>query len=356
MVRRCLLSLILLLIVVPVYAQDPIPSSARLNGLRFEYQTWCNCGPVNLTMALSYYGWTHDQTEAAGWLKPRVEDKNVSPDQLVGFVYHQTELPLGALWRYGGNLDVLKRLIAAGFPVIIESGFQPADEWMGHYMTLVAYDDTVETVWVYDSYDGLGADYLGIQHSYAQLDSDWRHFNRTFIVIYPLERESEVHRLLGPLDDIMSAASGALATAQQEIETNPADAWAWFNAGTSTTFIGRYTEAAAYYDEAIRLGLPFRMLWYQFGPYEAYYNAGRYYDVIRLANETEVITTEIEETNYWRGLAFAALGRTDDALSDLALAASLNPTFTRAAEAAALLESGAYVAPSPLYTLRPDIP
>src|SRR5512145_1454287 len=91
------------------HGQDP--SSARLQGLRFEFQTWCNCGPVNLTMALSYYGWTHDQTAAAGWLKPRVEDKNVSPDQLVGFVYHQTELPLGALWRYGGNLDVLKRLI-----------------------------------------------------------------------------------------------------------------------------------------------------------------------------------------------------------------------------------------------------
>ncbi len=169
--RTVLLFLLLLGWVGSVHGQDPTPSSARLNGLRFEFQTWCNCGPVNLTMVLSYYGWQHDQTAAAGWLKPRVEDKNVSPDQLVAFVYHQTELPLGALWRPGGTIDQIKRLIAAGFPVIIESGFQPEGlEWMGHYMTIVAYDDAQQTMWVYDSYEGLGPDYLGIQHTYAELD------------------------------------------------------------------------------------------------------------------------------------------------------------------------------------------
>ncbi|MBI5958183.1 MAG: hypothetical protein HY866_05590, partial [Chloroflexi bacterium] len=80
-----------------------LPPAARIVGLRHEYQTWCNCGPVNLTMVLSYYGWPYDQQTAAGWLKPTVADKNVAPPEMVAYVQQQTTLPnLRALWRYGG--------------------------------------------------------------------------------------------------------------------------------------------------------------------------------------------------------------------------------------------------------------
>ena len=145
-------------------------------------------------MAMSYYGWSYDQEQAAGWLKPNIEDKNVSPWQMAQYVNEQTELPIRALWRYGGTITMLKSFIAAGFPVIIESGFDVEDlGWMGHYETIVAYDDSSATFWVYDSYLGLGSG-SGVTHSYAELDEWWRHFNRVFIVVFPTDREGDAAR------------------------------------------------------------------------------------------------------------------------------------------------------------------
>jgi len=352
-VRWVVIVLSLLIGLFSVHAQSgPLPPYARLNGLRFEFQTWCNCGPVNLTMALSYYGWPHDQQTAAGWLKPTVEDKNVSPDQMAAYVNQQTVLPnIRALWRYGGSVDVIRALIAAGFPVIIESGFQPeGHEWMGHYETVVAYDDAVQTFWVYDSYSGLGADYLGIQHTYSDLDAWWRHFNRTFIVVYPVEQESTVLALLGPLSDSLAAADQALITARQETAADPSDVWGWFNRGTSAAAVGQYADAASAYDRAFEIGLPFRMIWYQFGPYAAYYYTGRYYDVLAVVRDVEAITLEIEDTSYWKGLALAALGRTDEALAEFNRAIAWNPHFTPASDARDQVLAGQYVAPAPLTT------
>jgi tetratricopeptide (TPR) repeat protein len=340
----------------PARAQEGVrlPPAARVDGLRFEFQTWCNCGPVNLTMVLSYYGWTHDQQTAAAWLKPTVADKNVAPDDLVAYVAHQTDLPtLRALWRYGGDLDRIKAFIAAGMPVIIESGFQPPEhEWMGHYITVVAYDDAVQTIWVYDSYNGIGRG-AGEELSYAEFDAWWRHFNRLMVVVYPQERAAEVIDLLGPLAGLGSAAQIAQERAQAEIAATPGDVWAHFNAGTSATAAGNFTAAAREFDTAFRLGLPFRMLWYQFGPYEAYYLTGRYYDVLRLADETEAITAEVEETKVWRGLALAALGRPADALAQFDAALSFNPNSDFARSVRELVASGGYVPPARLQ-LPPD--
>ncbi|HEX6036114.1 MAG TPA: tetratricopeptide repeat protein, partial [Anaerolineales bacterium] len=79
---------------------------------------------------------------------------------------------------------------------------------------------------------------------------------------------------------------------------------------------------------------PWRLLWYQDGPYAAYYFTGRYQDVINLAHSTLINVDKpvLEETYYWRGLAKEALGDRQGAIEDLQSAASLNPNSTRAAQ------------------------
>lgn len=83
----------------------------------------------------------------------------------------------------------------------------------------------------------------------------------------------------------------ALATAQAEAAADPKDAFAWFNVGTNLTALGRHDEAAAAYDQARLAGLPWRMLWYQFGPYRAYYETGRYEDVRALPPDRSISRT-----------------------------------------------------------------
>jgi tetratricopeptide (TPR) repeat protein len=77
-----------------------------------------------------------------------------------------------------------------------------------------------------------------------------------------------------------------------------------------------------------------RLLWYQDGPFAAYYHTGRYQDVINLAHTTLINVDKpvLEETYYWRGMAKEALGDRAGALEDLTRAYKLNPNSTPAGE------------------------
>ena len=69
--------------------------------------------------------------------------------------------------------------------------------------------------------------------------------------------------------------------------------FAWFNAGTSLVYLQDYAGAAPcmtkhsiFTPASPKISRPWRMLWYQTGPYFAYYYAGRFQDVISLADQT----------------------------------------------------------------------
>ena len=72
-------------------------------------------------------------------------DKNVMPYELVDFVNEKTDYR--ALYRYGGDVQLIKSLLAAGFPLVAEKGYYEADYngnvgWLGHYQFVTGYDDS----------------------------------------------------------------------------------------------------------------------------------------------------------------------------------------------------------------------
>ena len=317
----------------PTVTPTPLPAQVYLKGVRHEYQEWNNCGPATLSMALSYWGWKGWQTTVAEVVKPNPRDKNVSPYELENFVTEHT--PYGFVWRMGGDLALLKRFLASGFPVVVEKGFtgHGFEGWMGHYELLVGYDDAKGQFIAFDSFRG--PDY---PVPYDQLREEWRAFNYLFWLVYPEDREHEVQALLGPWADETWANRHALAVAQQETQTLTGRPlfFAWFNVGTSHVRLREYVDAAYAYDMAFTIYAqlpqeerPWRMLWYQTGPYWAYYYSGRYQDVINLATTTLAAMSEpiLEESYYWRGLAKAALGDKAGAIADLEESVRLNPHF-----------------------------
>lgn len=341
MLALSIASLLLFASILPAAAQDPTitpeptpsplpptPAAAQITGLTHVYQTWNNCGGANLTMAMSYFGWSQDQDVARAWLKPNVEDKNVSPGEMVAFVNTQaTGLEtIGAIWRFGGNLDLIKGLIAAGFPVIVEAGYDVDNkDWMGHYETIAGYDDATQTIWVQDSYLGPNQ-----TRTYADFDYWWRHFNRTFIVLFDMSRTDELRAIMGYHIDPAYAAQSALDAARAEASASPGDAWAWFNMGVSYTKLNDYESAVTAFEEAFRLGLPYRLLWYMFQPFEAYYNLGRYDDVMNLTFNTEQSTIYVEEIYFWRGMVYAAKGQNDLAVNEFNRVLTFNRNFSDA--------------------------
>ena len=317
----------------PTPSPTPLPGRVYLKGIRHEFQQWNNCGPATLSMALSYWGWKGNQTGPAAFLKPNQRDKNVSPYEMQNYVLQKT--PYGFLWRMGGNITLLKKLLAAGFPVMVEKGFHGAgfEGWMGHYELIVGYDDAKQIFTTYDSYRG-----PNYTLTYDQVAYDWRAFDDTFLIPYDKSVEANLMQVLGPWADANWSYRHALEIAQEETQTLQGQAlfFAWFNVGTSHVWLHEYVDAAHAYDQAFALyaqlpekDRPWRMMWYQTGPYFAYYYSGRYQDVINLATSTLDAMSEpiLEESYYWRALAENALGERKKAIADLEEAVRLNPHF-----------------------------
>ena len=322
--------------VVAVAASAPARAlAARMYGFTHVQQGWNNCGPANITMALSHYGWQGTQDDAASFLKPVDEDKNVSPHEMVNFINTQTGVR--AVTRLGGDMELLKQLIFNNIPVIIETAYTPEGyDWIGHYQTVVGYDDNAGVFYIYDSYLGTGEAGEGLPEPYAEFDANWQAFNRVFIAIYDQPRESLVTEVLGERADLPRSYEIALEIAQEEARADRRDKFAWFNVGTAFTRLGQFEQAANAFDIARQLDLPFRIMWYQFAPFEAYFGAGRYDDVLVLAETTINNSDErIEEAYYWRGRVYSEQGRANDASSMYQIALRLNPNFEPAQQALA---------------------
>ena len=316
-----------------------------LGGIKYEDQhnRWNYCGPANLSMALTYWGWDGNRDVVGEYIKPNDKDKNVMPYEMEDFVETQTS-GLGALTRMGGDIDMIKRMVAAGFPVLLEKGYYEYDYtgklgWLGHYQFINGYDDSQEIFIVQDTYVEDGQDH---KISYQEIIEGWRSFNYTFMIVYPQEQVEEVLAALGPWADPVWANSHALEIAQTETETLTGidQFFAQFNAGTSHVNLQQYADAAPAFDRAFNLYAnltaddetrPYRIVWYQTWPYWAYYYTGRYQDVINLADTTlndTISEPVLEESFYWRALAREALGDLDGAIADMQESVKLNPNFT----------------------------
>ena len=307
--------------------QTPLPASTQIEGECHEPQGWNNCGPATVSMILCFYGWTDDQYTVAAATKPDKNDKNVSPEEMIA--YAESLGDMYAVMGVATNTQVLKRLLSHGYPVIVETWFIPEpDDEMGHYRLLTGYDDATEQFTTQDSYNG--ADQLV---PYQELEDLWKVFNRTYVVVARAEPAQELSALLGGEVAPETMYGSALAVAQAEAAAHPEDRYAWFNAGTNYVGLGQYPQAAEAYDRARMLNLPWRMLWYQFGPFEAYLQVGRYQDVIDLANANLKVTNNLEESYYYRALAHRALGDEAAAQQDLETALQYNPHYDRAAAA-----------------------
>ena len=108
--------------------------------------------------------------------------------------------------------------------------------------------------------------------------------------------------------------------------------------GTSLVALDRFQEAATAFDQAQRLRkLPWRMMWYQFGAFEAFYEVERYDDVMSLAQINLNNAKEIEETYFWQGKVLLAQNKPEQAASSFRRALAYNPNYDEARNALANL-------------------
>ena len=308
----------------------PLPPQASIPSPEYEKQTPNNCGPATLSMALHMYGWEGAQADIAAFIKPVTGDRNVNPEELRYYVRTQAGW-LNLEYRVGGSIETLKRLIAANYPVIVESvtsldpndALGPTDDlWAAHYLLLTGYDDSAQSFTIQDSYHG-----ADLKITYSQLEEEWKPFNNLYLVMYFPEFEEEMKTLLASNWDPNLNRQNALAASQTDSAKNPTDAFAWFNVGSNLVYFDRYEEAALAYDKAREIGVPLRMFRYQFGPFLAYFHSGRNDDLLVLTDYARGVTEMSEEAWLWYGYGLYRKGDNAGALKAWQKADSINPQF-----------------------------
>ncbi len=316
--------------ITPTATFPPLPTQAFMTSPAYEKQTPNNCGPAALSMALHMYGWEGDQSDISDLIKPITGDRNVNPEELRYFVRTQAGW-LNMEYRVGGNIELLKRLLAANYPVIIESvtSLNPADAlgptddlWAAHYLLITGYDDATQEFTIQDTYHG-----PDLKVSYSKLEEEWRPFNNVYIVMYFPQFEEEMKTLLASDWDPDLNRQNALAASQAATTSSTADGFSWFNYGSNLVYFERYEEAALAYDKARELGLPLRMFRYQFGPFLAYFHSGRNDDLLVLTDYARSVTEMSEETWLWYGYGLYRKGDNAGALKAWNKADSINPNF-----------------------------
>ncbi len=306
----------------------PIPAAFQLPPPLWEIQGPNNCGPATLALYLRYYGWEGNQDNIAQLVKPLAEDRNVNPEELVYFVRTHAGW-LSAEFRVGGDLQLLKQLIAGGFPVMIEESFfsdlpyWPNDDlWAAHYLLVTGYDDSTQAFTGQDSFHGPNQ-----VISYSTLDDYWQIFNRVYLLVYLPVHEGALKSILGDNWDPDLNRQHALEVAQAETQSEPDNAYTWFNLGSNQVYFGRYGEAATAYDTARNLGLYQRMLRYQFGPFFAYFHAGMTTELMAVTEYALQRTPNSEEALLWHGWGLYRLGKKIEALSDWQRALEYRPGY-----------------------------
>lgn len=273
--------------------------------LKKDIQDWNNCGPATLALALRMYGWKGDQYDIASVIKPLQTDKNVNPSEMADYVA-QSGKGLTATIRVNASSALVMDFLAAGTPVIVEESFKleqsfwPGDDlWAAHYLLITGYDLTTREWVIQDSYYGPNR-----RIKMDLLEQTWKPFNRLVFVIYKTQDERVVKEYLGANWDSATNLGLAAAAAQKEINANARDAFAWFNLGNSLLGLKDYEGAASAFAQARQIGLPQRMLRYQFGPLEAAYATGNVDDLFLLSNYALDRTPNSEEALTWKGWAY----------------------------------------------------
>lgn len=349
-VTRWLLIAMIVLLAIPVTAQEnsnseTLPSSVILEGFTWIHQGVNRCSAAALSIQLSYFEEVTAETYnsfAREELNTWGADASVRIEEMGQAIQDRG---LGAIVRRGGTVDLMKELISAGFPILVENSYYEGEnfyrDWLSHNRVLIGYDDAQGVFFFQDPLLGYPEGEL-VSYEYANFDSRWRPFNRDYMVIYSPEEEAVVQEILGDNWDASLNAEYTLSVAQAEIANGQADAFAYFNQGWAQFQLGQFAESATSFDQARNIGLPFRMLWYEFGIFEAYLAVERYQDVITLAN-IEIANAgaeiSIEEWYFYAAQAYEGLGNTQRALINYEVAVARNYNFTAAAERIVALQN-----------------
>lgn len=253
---------------------------ALLGSTKHIYQTFNNCGPATLSMALSFYEINVSQKELGEKMRPYQNPEGDNDDKTI-FPYEFSrwakEYGLEALYRPNGDLDTIKRFTTNGFLVVTKTWLKVDDD-IGHFRVVRGFDENKKVIIQDDSYHGPNK-----KIAYFDFLSMWQPFNYAYVVVYPKEKEELVNAILGKERDVEIAYLNSADRAKKEMGLTPENIYPWFNLSTAYYHAQEYKKSVEAFEE-VENRLPKRMLWYQIEPIKSYFELGDYDRVFQITD------------------------------------------------------------------------
>lgn len=259
------------------------PPAAKVldNGGYHTFQTFNNCGPAALSMALSYYDITVSQELLGNKLRPYQnpqgdnDDKSVTLEELAAESRNYGFVPFH---RPNGDIEKIKLFISYDMPVITRTWTKPNED-IGHFRVVKGYDATASVLIQDDSLQG-----KNLRYSYSDFNTLWKKFNYEYLVLVPKDKTAIAEAILKEDADFASSWKKAATSAEAQLADDPTDIYARFNLSVALYHTGNHQASVDAFEE-VESKLPFRTLWYQIEPILAYYELGDYERVFSLTDK-----------------------------------------------------------------------
>lgn len=313
--------------VLPSPTSPPIPPQKILSTDYHIFQTFNNCGPAALSMALRFYRVVVNQQELGQALRPyqipggNNDDKSVTLKELAekskdyGFIpYH----------RPMGNPEQVVKFIANDIPVIARTWTKPTED-IGHYRVIKGYDETLGIFIQDDSLQN-----KNLEYSYEDFNQIWKKFNFEYLVLVPKEKREIAEQILGENKEEKFSWQMAVENSLQELSSNPNDIYARFNLSVAYYNVEEFQKSTEEFEKIENL-LPFRTLWYQIEPIQAYFELGNYDRVFSLTDKIlSNANRAFSELYILRGKIYQAQGKIQEARSEFEKAVFYNSSLKEA--------------------------
>lgn len=303
--------------------------SALLPNPKHVFQTFNNCGPATLSMALGFWGTDVSQAELADKMRPWQVSNGNNDDKTIfsyEFIDWAQEYGYEAISRVNGDIEILKKLVSNNIPVVVKTWLNP-DEDIGHFRLVRGFDESKQVIIQDDSYHGKNK-----QISYYDFLSMWQPFNYNYIIVYEPKDQAKVETILSKEMEAQTAWQNALSRAEQEHKLDPQNPYPVFNIATAAYHLGNYRRSASEFEKVIDK-LPHRMLWYQIEPIRAYYELKNYDRVFEITDQIlENGNRAFSELYLIRGKIYEDQGNFDAAREQYELALKYNENYKEAKE------------------------
>jgi hypothetical protein len=313
------------------YQVANLPTQKVLTIPSHAFQSFNNCAPAALSIALSYYDIYKTQQQLAASLRPYNnpqginDDKSTTPDELGA---EAEKFGLIPYYRVNGDIDLLRQFIAADIPVVMRTLLH-ADEDFAHYRVVKGYDNATKEIIQDDSYEG-----KNLRFSYSKFLDLWQQFNYEYLILVSPDKQAVAEGILGENLDPVASWQGAVRTAEAELAQDSNDIRARFNLSVALYNIGDYKRSVQEF-EKISSRLPQIVLWYQMQPINSYFELGDHAKVMSWANAILARNISFSELYILRGKVYLQQGRPELAKKEFEQALFYNKNLKAAQEALA---------------------